>query len=201
MKGRTATGEPGDRQIKAPPEEVHRTGLAQERRSEAVEHPVHRDEGAMETLHRLPVIGPLASVGGKGYGVRHFVRLAVEGRIAAQRLDQGDEVGVKVGHRRCRQRQLCPPAVAGCADNDVIAQIEQDFDAGAIGNWRRGEPPGCDIEGRMPRVIDPGRMGKPVLPCNLQEKVESRAGFLPAPVIEIWPVRLHRSSLGRCFDA
>jgi hypothetical protein len=89
----------GDGQIESAPEQVNRAGFAEKGGPERFEHPVDRHQRVMEALNGGAVIGPFAMILAERHGVRHFVRLAVEGRRAAEFGNQPDEIGVERRHR------------------------------------------------------------------------------------------------------
>src|SRR5690606_914230 len=188
MKRRTPPRKSGDCEIEAPPEQVNGAGFTHEGRSEAFEHAVERDQGAMKASYGVTVVRTVAMVFRERHRVGDFVRPPVEDWRAAELRDQPDEIRMKRGNRGRREWKRCLTAVAAPADDLVISKVEQDLDAGAVGDQRRGQPDWCHIEGRGPRMVDPRRMGQPVLTGYLQIEMQGRTGLAPAQIIELRPI-------------
>src|SRR5690606_37353426 len=83
---------------------------------------------------------------------------------------------------------------AGCTDDLVIPQVEQDLDARTIGNGRRRQAPRRDVERRMPRVVDPRRVCNPVLAGHLQVEMQGAARVTPVEVLQARPLMGHHAS-------
>lgn len=82
----------------------------------------------------IAVIGSVPVIVDERNRVRDFIRLTAEDGRAAQFCHKADEVCVKCrdGHRPERER--CPASVTTCADDFMGVEIEQDLDAGTIGD-------------------------------------------------------------------
>src|SRR5690554_3758392 len=138
----------------------------------------------MEALNGVAVIGPVPMILGEGYRVGYFIRLTIECRRAAQLRDHLQETGVECGDRRRFEREGRAAAVTGGSQDLVLSKVEQDLDARAVEYGRGTQTAWGDIEGRMPRMIQPRGMSKPVLAGDLQVEMQGGTGFAPAEVIE-----------------
>ena len=165
--------------------------FAQERGAEGLEHAVNRQQSRMETLHRSTVIGPVAPVLAERHRKGHLVRHPAEARRAAKRCNQIPELRVKLRHRRGTEGKAGRSAVAAGPPQRVIDKIEGDLDARPVRDQRGGQAARRDVERGIPGMIEPRGAGEPVLPRDLQVKMQGRTGLAPAQILQLRPVLAH----------
>jgi hypothetical protein len=126
----------------------------------------------MEALNGLTIIGSLAIVLGEWDRKWHLVWAAVEHRRAAEVRNKLHEVRVELGDCHGLESKRTLAAVAAVADDSVMAKIEQDLDARAIGYRRGCEALRRNIKGRVPRMVEPWRVGEPVFADDLKIEMQ-----------------------------
>jgi hypothetical protein len=91
---------------------MHRARLAEEARSEALQHPIDGHQCLEEAGHGKGVVGPLALVLGERNRVLHFVGVPVEFWIATERAEEIEEPVAEIcnAHRAETERGPAPIA-------------------------------------------------------------------------------------------
>jgi hypothetical protein len=100
----------------------------------------------------------------------------VELRRAAKLLDQFAEPGVKLGNGHRPERDF---PLRRLTNDCVFDEIEDDLDTRRIRNQGRRQSACSDVEGHVPRMIDPRCPCEPILADDLAIQLERGTGLLP----------------------
>jgi hypothetical protein len=189
VQGSRSPGKTGYCEIKAAPEQVHRTDFAPKTRPEFLEHVINCDKRAVKARYCVCIVRTRGGILGKWYRFLQFVRAAVDLRIAAELLNHPGKLAVEIGDRHWLESKApgCPSGTMPV--HPVINEIEYNLDASvAVWHQRRRQPTRRDVRGRMPGMINPWATDQAVLAHNLQVKVQGSRRGLPFGERNVWPV-------------
>ena len=180
VRGGRPSGEAGHREVEAAPEEMNGAVLADEPRPEALEDAVHLEQDPPESLRGRRVVGGVRPVLGEGNRVLDLVGPTVDRHREPQPLQGGHERAVEVRGRLGLEGHHPGLVVTGGDEELVLQEVEVDLEGAIpVGDGRGGQPTRGDVEGDVPRVVDPRRLGEPHLPHDLGPHVQRGRGVLP----------------------
>ncbi len=157
-------GESGDREVEAPPEEVHRARLAEEGRPELLEHAVDLHQRLEEPAHRAGVVRALGVVLGKRDRAGDLVRVRIESRACLRGSGRARACAVEVSDRSRTEREAGRAAIRRASHHRVVEQVQVEVDRSrAVGHRDGGQAGRRDVERGVPGVVLPRRVGQPVL--------------------------------------
>ena len=160
-------GKAGHRKIEAAPKKMDGTDFSDEPRPKPMEDKADRNQSFEEARHGRGIIGSSLPVVPKRDRIGNFVRSTVELRRAAKPFDQFAEPGVKFGDGHRPERDFGPASIRRLPDDCVIDEIEDDLNACPVRNQGRRQATCVDVEGRVPRMVDPRRPCEPVFADDL----------------------------------
>jgi hypothetical protein len=167
---------------------MHRTRLAEKARAEMREHLLGTQQHAPEPLRILAVVGGVRAVVGERHGAGDLVRHLVDAHLNTELAQGHHHIGVEFRDRHRPQHELADMAVAGAKPQHVVDKIELNGESAAIrGNRRRAEPAGGDMEGDVPRVVEPRCQRQPHLADHLRPQMQRFAGVLPCGERQVGP--------------
>src|SRR5207249_9035341 len=126
---RTApTGKSRAGEIEPTPEELHRTGFAEEVRAEAVEDDLRSDQNGVEPLHLLAVVGPDLPVLEEWESSRDFDRDRHDAGVGQAEPSQlREHLAIEIRDRHRPQRDHRTATAARDDDELVVDEVEVDL--------------------------------------------------------------------------
>ena len=115
-------------QIERAPEEVHRTALANESRTETLEHAIALHERAPEPRDGGGIVRTMHFVAIEGNRFDHFVRAAVDVHVEVEPVQRVHHLSIERRDRLWCERDPGGPAVADGDDERVINEVEIDLE-------------------------------------------------------------------------
>jgi len=147
---------------------VHRAGLAQEGGAKFPQHAVGLDQRPPEPPRLLAVIRARRVILGEGDRRRQLVGGGVDTHRGPQRLQGRHHLGVERRHRHRLEGHGPAAAVDGAHHQLLVNEVELDVEGqGAVRDQSGGEAAGGDIEGRVPRMVQPRGQRQPHLADDL----------------------------------
>src|SRR5580698_8905452 len=117
-------GEPRHTEIKASPEEMYRTVLADKPRPEFLKDVIARDQYLPEALRMFRIVRGMLGVAGKTHRVRHLNRHSPDFHLNTDRSQRRHELRIEIRDRLRLQRQSLRHAPTGLDDKFVIDEVE-----------------------------------------------------------------------------
>ena len=99
MRRRLAPGEARDGKVEAAPPEVHRAGLPDEAAPELVQHPIHVDQHAPQSVGGIGIVGCVRLILIERDYVLHLVGKTRDARVYSQVPQRCHDFAMEVGDR------------------------------------------------------------------------------------------------------
>src|SRR5579885_505140 len=177
---RAASRKARHRQVKGPPEEMHRARLADKPGTKFLENAVACNQNPAESLDVFDIVRGVVVVLVERRPIVKLHGLGVDPNLDLQPTQRAPVFGVEIRHRPGKKADRSPGAGAGLYPELVVEEIDINAEASIrVRNRRSGETAGRDIERHVPPMILKRRQSQARLADDLRPQVQRVAGVFP----------------------